>query len=78
MYTVAKYEWPCFNKEEPGLARLVEMEELGIGWVWQLCRRSVGSRKMFPGQSFLAAVGSEDWIGLNYVMFCCRRREKAS
>lgn len=52
------------------------MEEPGIGWVGQLYKRSVGSRKMFPGQSFLAAVGSEERVGLNYEM-CCRRRGKA-
>lgn len=52
------------------------MEEPGIGWVEQLCRHSVGPRKMFPAQSFFAAVGSEDCVGLNYLMGF-RRREKA-
>lgn len=72
-----KTEWLCLHREEPGIAaKLAEMEKLGIGWVGQLCRRPVGSRKMLPGQSFLAAVGSVDHVGLNYEM-CCRRRGKA-
>lgn len=52
------------------------MEEPGIGWVGQLCRHSVGSRKMLPGQSFLATVANVDHVGLNYEI-CCRRRGRA-
>lgn len=55
-----KYEL-LFNREEPGIAAtLVELVEPRIGWVGQLCRRPVGSRKMLPGQSFVAAVGTEN------------------
>lgn len=46
-------------------AMLVKMKEPGIDWVGLLCRRPVGCRRMLLGYSRLAAVASEDHVGLN-------------
>lgn len=56
------------GEEHGTAARLLEFKDLRIAWVGQRYRRPVGSRKMLPAQSFIAALGCENCVGLNYDM----------